>query len=148
MWKSGFKNYSMSLTTEQFIFQLASRFLPELKLTEHNLYLYGRQKGWLEDEDERFKSELLNKRNAARIIHNFMLKELNIPDSLNIDKAKELLDLYSCRTCANHIAQVYVKDIMTAEEYEYNGTTGLIFNMLKLVSYDEAVEIIGRIKPI
>ena len=96
-------------------------------------------------KDERFKDELLNKKTAARIIHNFMQKELNVPDSPDIEKAKELLDLYTCRVCTNHIAQVYVKNIMPAEEYEQNGQVGTIFNLLKVLSFEEAEKIIQNI---
>lgn len=106
----------MSLNTEQFIFQLVSRFLPELKLTENNLYLYGRQKGWLEDEDERFSQSYITRRAAARIIHQFMKIELKIPDLSDISAAEVLTDLYTCRTCANHIAQVFVRGLMEGEE--------------------------------
>ena len=131
----------MDITVEKFVHLLWKKFFSQ----KENLLNYGHVYGWLEDEDERFKDELLNKKTAARIIHNFMQKELNIPDSPDIEKAKELLDLYTCRVCTNHIAQVYVKNIMPAEEYEQNGNIGLIFNMLKVLSYEEAEEIIQNL---
>lgn len=131
----------MDITVENFVNLLWKNFFSE----KENLLNYGHIRGWLEDEDERFKSELLNKKTAARIIHNFMQKELNVPDSPDIEKAKELLDLYTCRVCTNHIAQVYVKNIIPAEEYEQNGQVGTIFNLLKVLSFEEAEKIIQNI---
>ena len=131
----------MDITVENFVNLLWKNFFSE----KENLLNYGHVYGWLEDEDERFKDELLNKKTAARIIHNFMQKELNVPDSPDIEKAKELLDLYTCRVCTNHIAQVYVKNIIPAEEYEQNGQVGTIFNLLKVLSFEEAEKIIQNI---
>lgn len=110
-----------------------------------NVLEYGRTKGWLEDEDQRFPHNLLNRRTAARILHQFMKIEKNIPDETDISKAEELKDLYTCRVCANHIAQMYVKGIMNACETEFEGQIVTIFNHLELVTEAEALSYIKKI---
>lgn len=108
--------------------------------------VYGRYKGWLEDEDERFSQNFLNRRTAARIVHCFMKIELNIPDEVNILEAEKLQDLYTCRVCVNHIAQVYCKKIMFGQEVEKNGNIVQIFNHLDLLTENQCKQIIERIK--
>ena len=105
---------------------------------------YGHAKGWLEDQDEVNCKNSLDKRTAARILHQFLKIELGRPDIPDITPAKTLQDLYTCRVCANHIAQIYVQGFMDAEEVELNGRTALIFNNLKPVSRKEAAEIIEK----
>ena len=51
----------------------------------------------------------------------YLLKVKGISDLQDISKADELRDLYDCRVCANHIAQVYLRDIMSAKELSVNG---------------------------
>ena len=77
-----------------------------------HLLLYGHKRGWLEDSDETNPHKPLDRRTAARIIHQFMKIEMHIPDETDISQAEKLKDLYTCRVCANHIAQVVVKKIM------------------------------------
>jgi len=127
------KNYSMPLTTEEFVLQLASKYLPDLISAKTDIYLYGRQKGWLEDQDQRFCKNYITRRNAARIIHQFMKNELGVPDIADISPAEVLKDLYTCRVCANHIAQVYLRGIMDAREVEYEGQICLVFEQMGLV---------------
>ena len=113
------------------------------------LLRYGHFRGWLEDSDERHPETLLNRQTAARIIHQFMVVELHVPDIADISAAEKLRDLYPCRVCANHIAQVYVRGIMGAEEIsEVSVATqnNLIFNHLGRMSYREVQKIISSIK--
>lgn len=108
---------------------------------------YGHFRGWLEDSDERNPESPLNRQSTARIIHQFMLIELKIPDLNDITPATKLKDLYTCRVCANHIAQVYTRGIMDGikkEEPDFPDSPVLFFNHLALVSKTEALEIIGR----
>ena len=119
-------------------------------LTLGELLRYGHFRGWLEDSDERHPETLLNRQTAARIIHQFMVVELHVPDIADISAAEKLRDLYTCRVCANHIAQVYVRGIMGAQEIsEVDGAlcevstatqNNLIFNHLGRVSRREARE--------
>ena len=60
----------------------------------------------------------------------------------DISKAYVLKDLFDCRVCANHIAQVYLRGIMEAEE-----TDGLvIFNVFRKVSKEDALGWFEKIK--
>ena len=87
-----------------------------LSLSE--LLRYGHFRGWLEDSDERHPENLLNRQTAARIINQFMVVELGVPDIADISGAEKLRDLYTCRVCANHVAQVYLRGIMRAQEID------------------------------
>ena len=114
--------------------------LRELPLAE--LLKFGHIRGWLEDSDERHPEAPLNRQTAARIVHQFLRIECGVQDLADISRANCLRDLYTCRVCTNHIAQVYVRGIMTAEEIEANGQPVLIFNHLRLVTKSESKGII------
>ena len=114
-----------------------------------DLLRYGHYRGWLEDQDERQPQAPLNRQTAARITHEFMRIELQIPDLADITPATKLKDLYTCRVCANHIAQIYTRGIMGAEkneEPELSDSSYLFFNHLKLITKDEAYKIIANCK--
>ena len=119
-------------------------------LSLNELLRYGHFRGWLEDSDERYPESFLNRQTAARIIHQFMVVELHMSDVADISAAEKLRDLYTCRVCANHIAQVYVRGIMGAEEVLSGDAAAtqsiLIFNHLGRMSYNEAQKIISSIK--
>ena len=72
----------------------------------------------------------LTKKICARILHEFMMNILGIPD-VDWKKAGELKDIYDCRVCANAIAQVYERGIM-AEAKEK------VFGLNELVSQEDA----------
>jgi hypothetical protein len=72
----------------------------------------------------------LTKKICARLIHEFMLNVLQIPD-VDWKRAGNLKDIYDCRVCANAIAQVYERGIM--DEASEN-----VFGLNELVSDDEA----------
>ena len=117
------------------------------RIDKSELLRYGHFRGWLEDSDERNPSSPLNRQTAARIIHMFMLIELGINDLQDITPATALKDLYTCRVCANHIAQLYTRGIMSAEKKEepdFSDSPALFFNHLALVSTKEALEIMGK----
>ena len=59
---------------------------------------------------------LLDRKTAASIIHEFLLDVLNEKDNSDVGPALELKDIYDCRVCAAHIAQVYCKGIMGINE--------------------------------
>ena len=107
------------------------------QITLPELLRFGHFRGWLEDADERNPTAPLNRQTAARITHEFLRLELNIPDLQNISPAKKLKDLYTCRVCANHIAQLYCRGIMDADE-------DLLFNHLELMTREETNTVIAN----
>lgn len=81
--------------------------------------------------------EPIRRRTAAGMIHQFLLR-IGEEDEESIEAALQLKDLYTCRTCVNHIAQVYVKGIMT----EWRDG---IFGVEEQITDREAEEILRRI---
>ena len=121
---------------------------------------YGHYRGWLEDQDERHPGTLLNRQTAARIAHMFLLIECGLPDLSDITPATVLKDLYTCRVCANHIAQIYTRGIIKSwnedenfnlqnkKESDSSDSSELFFNHLAQVSKPEALEIIRKLEQI
>ena len=105
------------MTREKFIKRLLEVFGEDTG----DVFSNGLENGWLEFEDKLYHEDEINRKNIARIIHMYLLKVKGIPDLQDISKAGELRDLYDCRVCANHIAQVYLRDIMSAKELSVNG---------------------------
>lgn len=105
------------MTREKFIQRLLEVFGDDTG----DVFSNGLENGWLEFEDKLYHEDEINRKNIARIIHMYLLKEKGICDLQDISKASELRDLYDCRVCANHIAQVYLRDIMSAKELSVNG---------------------------
>jgi len=93
-----------------------------------------RKAGWVEEQDIMGQDEELDRRTAARIIHLFMRTVLGIKDSEDITPAYQMKDLFDCRVCAGHIAEVYMKGIIPA--VELNGMK--IFDVFRSVSEEEA----------
>lgn len=118
------------------------------------LLRYGHFRLWLEDSDERHPEAVLNRQTAARIVHLFMKIECGIPDISDISPASQLKDLYTCRVCAEHIAQVYVRNIMNAQkinkrgEPDFSDSPLLIFNHLGPVTKLEALQILKKVSEI
>jgi len=136
------------MTIEEFVKLLWDRFCGGKSCEDVALLHYGHVAGWLEDQDEVHPTAQLDKRTAARITHQFMKIELHIPDAPDISKAEVLKDLYTCRVCANHVAQVYVKNIMECDE-EIDPSIGkpvLLFNMLAPVSSEDAERILEKVQ--
>jgi rhodanese-related sulfurtransferase len=77
---------------------------------------YALRRGIIEDYDMTNISNPIERRSAARIVHNVLLIELGEKDEAQWSAAENLRDLYSCRTCVMHIAQMYVKGIMLGGE--------------------------------
>lgn len=105
------------MTREQFIKRLLEVFGEDTG----DVFSNGLENGWLEFEDKLYRDDEINRKNIARIIHMYLLKVKGISDLQDISKAAELRDLYDCRVCANHVAQVYLRDIMSAKELSVNG---------------------------
>ena len=87
--------------------------------------------------------ETVLRKDAARILHLYMLKVLHMKDEEDISSASVLKDLYDCRVCVNHIAQVYLKGILKAREYP--GKL-LIFDSNSELTASEAEEAILNMK--
>ena len=81
--------------------------------------------------------DILERRTAAHIIHYILLNILKETDEQDITMAFELKDIYECKVCLQHIAQVYLKGIMPAD--------GNTFGVRNLVNEVEAKEIACRI---
>ena len=118
---------------------------PASALSKEELLHYAHFRGWIEDDDERHPNASLNRQTAARIAHQFLRIECNLPDIEDISPAAILKDLYNCRVCANHIAQIYLRGIMCAQEYQTENQTVQIFNHLETISQHEAEEILNNI---
>ena len=147
------KNDDEEITVGEFVEMV---WAPRASLTQSELLRYGHFRGWLDDSDERHPESLLNRQTAARIIHQFMVVELHVADLADISAAEKLRDLYTCRVCANHIAQVYVRGIMGAQEIQAAGLSVSevsaatqpvwIFNHLKRITFREAREAMERLR--
>lgn len=94
-------------------------------------------KGIIEDYDITNMGKPIERRSAARIVHEALLRELGERDEHEWSAAECLEDLYLCHTCVIHIAQVYVKGIMP-------GRADNLFDSLGSVSRTEAAEIVER----
>ena len=70
------------------------------------------EKEWIEEQDLINKDKQIDRRNAARILHMYIQNEMDIKDFKDITPAYVLKDLFDCRVCANHIAQVYLRGLM------------------------------------
>ena len=95
------------------------------------------------DKDESEHPEIILKRkDTARILHLYMEKVLGVTDEDDITPASVMKDLYDCRVCVNHIAQVYLKGIMKAHAYP-NGL--LLFDSGLEISDEEAKEAVNNL---
>jgi len=117
-----------------------------LSLTE--LLRYGHFRLWLEDQDEAHPENPLNRQTAARILHEFLRIECGLDDLQDITSATQLKDLYTCRVCTNHIAQVCARCLMLPQEISTTDNSQKIFNHLELVKKGEVLEILGRVKEV
>lgn len=103
---------------------------------------YGVQHGWLESQDVDSKEEKLLRKQAARMVHQFLRQELGETDEADGSPAYVLADLFDCHICAGHIIQVYVKGIMDGVILA-DGRQ--IFATDDMVSEKEAEEIVERV---
>jgi len=127
------------VSTEQFINTL-SKYSADL--TENTDFItYGYQAGWLQDMDVTGREFPLVRKNAARILHEFLRIELQESDISDISAAYRLQDLFDCRICVSHIMQMYAKGIMSGQHTLDNQ---LIFGVDKTISIHEMTEMINR----
>lgn len=78
----------------------------------------------------------LTRQNAAKTVHEWLRKVRQESDEPDIEAALRLLDIYDCHACVEHVAQVYMKGIMTAR--------GGLFGMKEELTEREALEIAER----
>lgn len=133
-------NSSQKICVEQFVSELMRQYATESKTED--FFSYGYQAGWLEEFDILSRNSILNRKTAARIIHQFLRMELKETDENDTNPALKLRDLYDCNRCVGHVMQVFVKGIMNG----YVDHTGnYIFGMEDGVSSNEAQKIIDCI---
>ncbi len=135
------------MTVSFFVSTLWSFYFPEKPLPEEELLRYAHVRGWIEDQDERFCNESLNRQTAARIVHVFMRIELGVPDLPDISDANVLADLYTCHACVNHIAQVYLRGIIKSQTVVREGTEYKIFNHLEQLTDEEITFLFSQLPP-
>lgn len=142
----------MMITTYEFVRILAGSQSAGVALSD-SLISEARRAGWLEEWDELHAGEPILRKNAARILHMFMLKILHEPDESGDGPARKLRDIYDCRVCAGHVAQVYDKGIMDAFFFEdvNDGKTPQmreefgVFELNLNMDRDEAIDSINRL---
>ena len=129
------------ITTKQFVTMVIRSSRSDLEPSHDDWssgYLdYAMYKGIIDDYDMTNINNPLERRCAARIVHEALLIEFSEKDETEWSAADKLLDLYSCRTCVIHIAQVYVKGIMLGREDNVFGLEGNI-------TFYEAADIVVR----
>ena len=69
---------------------------------------------------------VLTRIDAAIMLHTYMLKVAGIADLEDISAASVLKDLYDCRKCVNHIAQVYLRGLIKPRRLKMPGGAELL----------------------
>lgn len=129
------------VTTEQFVTMVIRSIKGHIEPTRGSWssgYMdYALYKGIIEDYDLTNISKPIERRSAARIVHEILLTEFGERDEHDWSAAEYLRDLYSCRTCVMHIAQMYVKGIM-------HGRDPYLFDTAGSLNRVEAEEVVAR----
>ena len=95
-------------STEEFI----EIVLRGLDIPEEHIMAFAAERDILETRD-RMQAELpIRRRDAARILHAVLRQVLGEEDEIDWSAAERLRDLYACRSCVQHIAQIYAKGIL------------------------------------
>lgn len=116
------------------------------KLSDSSLFRYAKKQGWIEEQDILNSNLPLQRRDLARIVHEFLRKELKEDDVQNISVANRLVDLFDCRVCVQHVAQVYLKGIIKSKQIQYTNQDEMtIFGMRDGIEQDEMEDIIKQI---
>ncbi|WP_341277997.1 rhodanese-like domain-containing protein [Paenibacillus sp. FSL H8-0537] len=129
------------ITTEQFVTMVIRSSKGHIEPTRGSWssgYMdYALHKGVMEDYDLTNISKPIERRSAARIIHEVLLTEFGEKDEYEWSAAENLRDLYSCHTCVMHIAQMYVKGIMPGRDPN-------LFDVAGSLTHAEAKEVVAR----
>jgi rhodanese-related sulfurtransferase len=130
-----------TVTTEHFVTMIIRSIKGTIETTQGGWssgYIdYALHKGIIEDYDMTNISNPIERRSAARIVHEVLLTELGEKDETQWSAAENLRDLYSCHTCVMHIAQMYVKGIIL-------GRDNNLFDVKGSVTYAETDAIVVR----
>jgi len=96
---------------------------------------------WTAGEDFGSCTEVLLRKNCARILHRYLQKVAGVKDlSTGLPSYDEVRDIYDCRICAPHISQVLARGIMET----YTRGDIQLFEGNREVSRDDAIEYIRR----
>lgn len=128
-------------TTEQFVTMIIKsskgNITPSREYWSSGYMDYALHKGIIEDYDITNISNPIERRSAARIVHEALLIEFDEKDEDQWSAAENLSDLYICHTCVMHIAQMYVKGIMLERENN-------MFDVHGRITFTEAVAVVVR----
>lgn len=127
-----------AITLDRFLTLLQS--CSEITYSPQELY----QLGVLEEIDLMDLFGPLPRGSAARILHLYLKKIRYEPDLEEWNRAGNLADLYDCRTCVQHIAQVVEKGIMEPDTLKTAQGDSLVFCSRKYVTREEAERICRR----
>lgn len=119
------------ITTEEFITLVVQNF--DARISDPMAYAMA--KGIAEDYDLVHSNREISRRQVARIVHDTLRIELHEKDEDDWMAAKDLKDLYSCRTCVQHISQVYVKGIVEPDKPN-------IYNVDGQMTHAEAADVL------
>jgi rhodanese-related sulfurtransferase len=140
--KDGLYHPEDKVTTEQFVTMIIKSSKEDIEPTRVDWssgYIdYALYHGIIEDYDMTNLKNPIERRSAARIIHEALLTEFSERDEEDWSVAEKLKDLYSCHTCVMHIAQVYAKGIMLGREDN-------VFDVKGNLSLSEASAIVVRV---
>lgn len=129
------------VTTEQFVTMVLRNSKGNIEPTRASWSSgdmdYALHKGIIEDYDLTNRSKPIERRSAARIVHETLLTAFGEKDEDEWSAAEQLRDLYSCRTCVMHIAQMVVKGIMP-------GRAPDLFDVAGSLTHAEAAAIVVR----
>ena len=59
-----------------------------------------------------FNEKKITRKQAAKLVHEYLRDKLHEPDEADISGAECLKDLYDCHTCVAHASQVFLKGII------------------------------------
>jgi rhodanese-related sulfurtransferase len=129
------------VTTEQFVTMVIRSSKGHIEPTHGSWSSgytdYALHKGIMEDYDLTNVSNPIERRSAARIVHEALLTEFGESDEHEWSAAEDLKDLFACHTCVMHIAQVYVKGIMSGRDHN-------LFDAKGGLTHAEAEEVVAR----
>ncbi|PWT28999.1 hypothetical protein [Butyrivibrio fibrisolvens] len=116
-------------------------------MTDDELFREAYTMNVIDNQDYLHPDDYITRKAAARIIHHALLYLLDEIDVSDIRHANVLVDLYDCRTCVLHIAQVYCKGIMGSKTIidKYSGKTFEIFDMNSGIEHEEMNQILSKI---
>ncbi len=88
----------------------------------------------------------MTRSDLARMIHTYIKNDKGIGDLNDISQAGVLKDLYDCRVCVDHIAQVYLRGLMDAFFIPSEPEGFYIFDPRRTVDEEEFNSVISRVE--